>query len=165
MDAHLTTGAAHAQPPADLGRTFGVVFEHGEDFFATLLRFCAENEVSQAYLPGFLGAFINASLVGTCEAQEDPVAPIWTRVELEYVEAIGSGTIAVNPATGELAPHVHVATGMKRYAAAGYTSHLLAATVQFVIELLVIEVTAPTMLRIPEPSRYDLPLLRFDPNS
>jgi predicted DNA-binding protein with PD1-like motif len=149
--------------PLTLGRTFGVVFEHGEDFMATLLRFCAEHEVRQAYLPGFLGAFSSAEIVGTCQAPPDPMAPVWSRVQLEHVEAIGSGTVAVNPATGALAPHIHIAAGVKRYAAAGYTSHLLDAIVQFVIELLVIEVADPGLTRAPDPGLYDIPLLRFEP--
>jgi hypothetical protein len=55
-----------------------------------------------------------------------------------------------------------VATGVKRLAAAGYTSHLLDATVQFVLELLVIEVTSPTMQRVPDSTLYDIPVLRLD---
>src|SRR2546430_13111248 len=122
--------------PLTLGRTFGVVFDDGDDFLPTLVRFCAQNGVSQAYLPGFLGAFRHAAVIGACDPPEDPMAPIWTRKELEYVEAIGSGSIAVNPATGQLPPHVHVPLRMPVNEATGYTSHLLDATVQFVIELL-----------------------------
>jgi predicted DNA-binding protein with PD1-like motif len=151
--------------PLTLGRTFGVVFDHGDDFLPTLLRFCEENDVRQAYLPGFLGAFGSAGLIGACEPPADPEAPIWTRKQLEHVEAIGSGTVAVNPATGELAPHVHVATGMRYNNATGHTSHLLDATVQFVIELLVIEVTEPTILRVPHPDLYDIPVLKLDSDS
>jgi len=151
--------------PLTLGRTFGVVFDHGDDFLPTLVRFCAQNGVSQAYLPGFLGAFSAAALIGTCEPPEDPMAPIWTRKELEYVEAVGSGSIAVNPATGQLAPHVHVALGARLNDATGYTSHLLDATVQFVIELLVIEVAEPTIQRVPHPGLYDIPVLKLDPDS
>jgi len=154
-------GGMHSRP-LTLGRAFGVVFDHGDDFLPTLLRFCAENEVRQAYLPGFLGAFSQVGLVGTCEPVPDPQAPIWPRMRLEYVEAIGSGTVAVNPTTGQLAPHIHVATGKRLLAGTGHTSHLLDATVQFVIELLVIEVTAPTMLRVPDPGVYDLAVLRLD---
>jgi predicted DNA-binding protein with PD1-like motif len=142
-----------------LGRTFGVVFDHGEDFMTALREFCQTNGVRQGYLPGFLGAFSSADLIATCEAPADPMAPVWSRMQVEYVEAIGSGTLAVDPETGEVKPHVHLATGLKRYGAAGYTSHLLGGTVQFVIELLVIEVAAPTMYRPSNPSLYDIPVL------
>jgi predicted DNA-binding protein with PD1-like motif len=142
-----------------LGRTFGVVFDHGEDFMTALSEFCRVNGVRQGYLPGFLGAFSSADLVATCEAPADPMAPVWSRMQVEHVEAIGSGTLAVDPETGEVRPHVHLATGLKRYGAAGYTSHLLGGTVQFVMELLVIEVAAPTMHRPNDPSLYDIPVL------
>jgi predicted DNA-binding protein with PD1-like motif len=145
-----------------LGRTFGVVFDHGEDFLPALAEFCAAHDVRQGYLPGFLGAFTTVDLVATCEAPADPVAPIWTRMQLEHVEAVGSGTLATDPTTGHIHPHVHLATGVKRYGAAGYTSHLLAGTVQFVVELLVIEVVAPQMHRPSDPGLYDIPILRFE---
>jgi predicted DNA-binding protein with PD1-like motif len=144
-----------------LGRTFGVVFDHGEDFMTTLAEFCAVNEVRQGYLPGFLGAFLSADLVATCEAPADAVAPVWSRMQVEYVEAIGCGTLATDPETGVIHPHVHLATGLKRYGAAGYTSHLLAGTVQFVLELLVIEVLDPVMHRVGNPRLYDIPILGF----
>jgi predicted DNA-binding protein with PD1-like motif len=142
-----------------LGRTFGVVFDHGEDFMTALREFCQTNGVRQGYLPGFLGAFSSADLIATCEAPTDPMAPVWSRTQVEYVEAIGSGTLAMNPETGTVAPHVHLATGLKRYGAAGYTSHLLGGTVQFVIELLVIEVVSPAMYRPTDPELYDIPIL------
>ncbi|MGO9190489.1 MAG: hypothetical protein ACLP8X_18800, partial [Streptosporangiaceae bacterium] len=47
------------------------------------------------------------------------------------------------------------------HSATGYTSHLLAARVQFLVEMIVVEVTAPAMTRPPDPSLYDLPLLTF----
>jgi len=144
-----------------LGRTFGVVFDHGEDFLSALAEFCTVNEVRQGYVPGFLGAFSSVDLVATCEAPADPVAPVWSRMQLEYVEAIGSATLATDPDTGQVRPHVHLATGVKRYGATGYTSHLLGGTVQFVVELLVIEVLAPVMYRPNEPALYDIPILRF----
>jgi predicted DNA-binding protein with PD1-like motif len=146
-----------------LGRTFGVVFDHGEDFLTALGDFCRDNDVRQGYVPGFLGAFSSADLVATCEAPADPMAPVWSRTQVEYVEAIGCATLAYDASTGTVQPHVHLATGVKRYGAAGYTSHLLGATVQFVNELLVFEVVSPVMRRVPEGDLYDMPILRFEP--
>ncbi len=48
-------------------------------------------------------------------------------------------------ASYEVAPHIHVSVGLKALSATGYTSHLLDAKVQFLIEILVIEVTSPVM--------------------
>ncbi|GAA1743375.1 PPC domain-containing DNA-binding protein [Luedemannella helvata] len=145
-----------------LGRTFAVVFDHGEDFMTALSEFCAANDVRQGYVPGFLGAYSSADLVATCEAPADPVAPVWTRLQVEYVEAIGCATLAWDPDAGRVVPHVHLATGVKRYAAAGHTSHLLGATVQFVNELLVFEVVAPQLRRPPRPDLYDIPVLTLE---
>jgi hypothetical protein len=36
------------------GRTFAVAFEHGDDFMASLTRFCHDNGVWQGYIPMFL---------------------------------------------------------------------------------------------------------------
>jgi predicted DNA-binding protein with PD1-like motif len=145
-----------------LGRTFGVVFDHGEDFLTALAEFCAAHGVRQGYVPGFLGAYSSADLVATCEAPADPVAPVWTRTQVEYVEAIGCATLAWDPVASRVVPHVHLATGVKRYGAAGYTSHLLGATVQFVNELLVFEVVSPQLRRPPRPDLYNIPVLAFD---
>jgi predicted DNA-binding protein with PD1-like motif len=41
------------------------------------------------------------------------------------------------------------------------TSHLLAAEVQFLAELLVVEVLEPTMTRPVDPTMYDVPVLRY----
>jgi hypothetical protein len=36
------------------GRTFGVTFQHGDEFMACLASFCRENEARQGYIPTFL---------------------------------------------------------------------------------------------------------------
>jgi predicted DNA-binding protein with PD1-like motif len=36
------------------GRTFGVTFQHGDEFMVSLEGFCRENEVRQGYIPTFL---------------------------------------------------------------------------------------------------------------
>jgi hypothetical protein len=57
------------------GRTFGVTFEHGDDFMSSLASFCQENDVRQGYIPMFLAGFAEAEIVGTCEKLKDPQAP------------------------------------------------------------------------------------------
>lgn len=144
-----------------IGRTFGVAFEHGDDFYATLSGFCSENDVRQGYIPMFIAGFARADLVGTCEKLENPQAPVWSKVHLENVEALGGGTIAYDPENRRILPHIHVTVGMKELSALGHTSHLLSATVQFLVEMIVVEVLSPNMLRIPHPGLFDVPLLSF----
>lgn len=144
-----------------LGRSFGVVFDHGEDFYTALAEFCQVNNVRQGYIPSFIAGFSEAEVVGTCEKLADPLAPVWSKVHLTNVEAFGGGTLAYDPNTGDLRPHIHVAVGLKERSATGHTSHLLNATVQFLTEMIVVEVLHPDMQRIPQPDLYDVPLLRF----
>jgi predicted DNA-binding protein with PD1-like motif len=100
-------------------------------------------------------------IVGTCERLDDPQAPVWSRVHLTNVEAVGAGTLAWNPDAAEISPHIHVSVGLKQQSATGYTSHLLSATVQFVVEMVIVEVLSPVMERPRNPALYDVPQLRF----
>ncbi|MBF6215741.1 DUF296 domain-containing protein [Nocardia puris] len=144
-----------------LGRTFGVTFDHGEDFYTALEDFCRTHNLRQGYIPSFIAGFSEADLVGACDRLEDPAAPVWSKVHLRNVEVFGGGTLAYDPVANGLRPHIHVTVGLKEQAATGYTSHLLGATVQFLTEMLVIEVVAPSMTRTPQPNLYDVPLLQF----
>jgi predicted DNA-binding protein with PD1-like motif len=143
-----------------VGRTFGVTFDHGDDFMPSLANFCQENDIRQGYIPMFLAGLAAAELVGTCEKLNDPQAPVWTKVHVSNVEALGCGTIAHDGTDGIL-PHIHVAVGLKEHSAVAHASHLLAARVQFLTEMLVVEVVAPEMTRPIDPSLYDVPLLTF----
>ncbi|MGW0537659.1 PPC domain-containing DNA-binding protein [Streptomyces sp. NPDC003032] len=144
-----------------IGRTFGVTFDHGEDFFDALSVFCRENEIRQGYVPSFIGAFAEAEIVGACEKLDDPDAPVWAKTFVTNVEAFGAGTLAHDPETGGILPHIHVSAGLKAQSADGRTSHLLSAKVQFLSELFVVEVVAPIMTRPRNPALYDVPLLTF----
>lgn len=143
-----------------IGRTFGVTFDHGDDFFAALTKFCQENEVRQGYIPSFIAGLAEAELVGACEKLDDPDAPVWSSVHLEQVEALGAGSFT-HDADGSLSPHIHVSVGEKSRSANGYTSHLLSARVQFTTEMLVVEVLAPRWTRPRNPELYNVPLLTF----
>ena len=140
------------------GRTFAVTFDHGDDFTTTVARFCLENNVSQGYIPMFIAGFAEVDIVGTCEKLEDPKAPVWTKVHLTNVEALGCGTIAGDD-SGRISPHIHTSVGLKEHSATAHTSHLLAATVQFLTEMIVVEVEAPAMTRRRNKDLYDVPLL------
>ncbi len=144
-----------------LGRTFGLAFEHGDDFYAALDQFCRDNDVRQGYIPMFLAGFAEADLVGTCEKLTDAAAPVWSRVHLTNAEALGCGTLAYDDVTDAVLPHVHVAVGLKEHSATAHASHLLSARVQFLTEMLLVEVTSPRMSRLPDSDLYDVPLLHF----
>jgi len=146
----------------EIGRTFGVTFDHGDNFFDALRTFCVSNGVRQGYIPMFLAGLRDVQLVGTCEKLKDPKAPVWSHVHLENVEALGGGTIAFDPVEEKILPHIHVTVGLKPHSAVGHTSHLLSATVQFLTEMLVVEVLAPNMRRVVARDMYDVPLLTFD---
>ncbi len=109
----------------------------------------------------FLAAFAEAGIVGTCDRLDDPAAPVWSKVHLANAEALGCGTIAYDEREGRIVPHVHTTLGLKEHSATGYTSHLLAARVQFLVEMIMVEVTSPAMTRPPNPGLYDVPLLTF----
>lgn len=144
-----------------LGRTFGITFDHGDDFFTALTDFCHANNVRQGYIPSFIAGFREIDIVGTCDKLDNPDAPVWTKVHLTNVEAFGGGTLAQDPDTNQLLPHIHVAVGLKEHSATGYTSHLLRAEVLFLTEMLLIEVTTPLMRRQRQHDLYDVPLLQF----
>lgn len=97
---------------------------------------------------------------GTCEKLTDPQAPVWTKVHVSNVEALGCGTIARDDADGIL-PHIHAAVGLKEHSATAHASHLVSAKVQFLTEMLVVEVVMPEMTRPRNPALYDVPLLTF----
>jgi predicted DNA-binding protein with PD1-like motif len=144
-----------------MGRTFAVRFDHGEDFFTALSDFCTANEVRQAYIPMFIAGLRDVEFVGTCAKVEDPEAPVWASVQLERVEALGGGTLALDSATGNVLPHIHVSVGLKQHSAMAHTSHLLSASVQFLTEMFLVEVAAPAMTRVPLEGLYGVPQLRF----
>jgi hypothetical protein len=110
----------------------------------------------------FLAGFSHAGVVGTCDKPDDPGAPVWSRVHLSNVEALGCGTLAYDPEHERVLPHIHTSLGEKERSALGRTSHLLDATVQFLVEMLLVEVLAPTMTRPRNPNLYDVPLLTFE---
>jgi predicted DNA-binding protein with PD1-like motif len=144
------------------GRTFGLRFDPGEDF-PVLEEFCRGHGIRHGYIPMFLAAFAEAEVVGACDKLEDPAAPVWSKVHLTNAEAMGCGTLASDEQTGQFLPHIHTTLGLKERSAVGYTSHLLAARVQFLVEMILVEVTEPAMTRPSDPGLYNVPRLTFGP--
>lgn len=143
------------------GRTFGVTFEHQSDFFRELSLFCEENNVKQGYIPMFIAGFSEVELVGTCSKIKDPNAPVWEKVYLENVEACGCGTIAYDISNQVISPHIHVSTGIKGHSASSHTSHLLSATVLFLVEMIIVEVVQPEMRRVANTELHNIGLLQY----
>ncbi|MEU5083050.1 MULTISPECIES: PPC domain-containing DNA-binding protein [Streptomyces] len=151
------------------GRQFMLALDHGEDLLEGLIRFCADRGIQAGYIPTFVGGLRSARLVGSCEPLADPEAPLWEEVTVESLEALGGGTLAWDTDKDCLAPHIHVAVGIKGKSAEGRVSHLLGATVQFICEIPIVEVThpqqAPALTRLRSADLYDVPLLSFGPRS
>ncbi|GHH56791.1 PPC domain-containing DNA-binding protein [Streptomyces candidus] len=143
-----------------VGRKFAAVFEHGEDFFEALDRFCRETDVRAGHLT-FIGGFSHARLVGTCEPLEHPERPLWDEIEVETLEVLGSGTLAWDPDEERVTPHIHVSAGLKADSADGRTSHLQGGTVQFLAEVVIEEWITPEVTRPRDPGMHDVPLLTF----
>ncbi|HET6292228.1 MAG TPA: DUF296 domain-containing protein [Kribbella sp.] len=144
-----------------MGRTFVVHFDHGDDFYTALAEFCIEHDVRQGFIPMFIAGMREVQLVGTCERLDNPDAPVWSAVHLENVEAIGAGTLAYDEESNVVLPHIHVSVGLKAHSATAHTSHLLGAKIQFLTEVYLVEVSAPSFIRTRQPAMYDVPLLTF----
>lgn len=150
-----------------VGRQIVVVLEHGEDFYAGLAEACAKEGIQSGYIPSFVGGFRTARLVGDCKPLENPDAPLWEDVQVEHLEALGGGTLAWDTEKDQLAPHIHVAAGIKDASADGRVSHLLGATVQFICEIPVVEAVGtkagPALTRSRDPQLFggEVPILGF----
>lgn len=108
-----------------------------------------------------IAGFWEVDIVGTCGRLDDLQAPVWSAVHLTNVEVVGAGTVTYDQAKDEILPHIHVTVGLKQHSATAHTSHLLSATVQLLSEMLIIEVTSPTMRRRTNPDLYNVPQLHF----
>lgn len=60
-------------------------------------------------------------------------------MHLTNAEAFGCGTIAYDEEAERIVPHIHTTLCLKERSATGYTSHLLAARVQFLVEMILVE--------------------------
>lgn len=144
------------------GRTFQLVFQHGEWLLPTLADFCRAEGIRQAVIPMFIAGFSEVEIVGTCSPVDDLNAPVWDTTVLDQVEAVGAGTVVYDPDSGQLREHIHVSVGRKHQGAVGYTSHLKGACVAFTAEMYLVEVLAPVMSRrIKHVGEFEVPLMRF----
>ncbi|GAA2969781.1 hypothetical protein GCM10010519_01200 [Streptomyces lactacystinicus] len=151
------------------GRKFVLALDHGEDLLEGLTQFCADQGIRAGYIPTFVGGLRSARLVGSCEPLDDPEAPLWEEITVEVLEALGGGTLAWDTEKDCLAPHIHVAAGIKAKSAEGRVSHLLGAKVQFICEIPIVEVVSdaagPALTRQRSADLYNVPLLGFGTGS
>lgn len=146
-----------------IGRTFGIRFEHGKDFMTELEEFCSVNNVKQGYIPFFSGDFSEITIVGTCGKNEHPEAPMLNSppAYFENVESFGCGTIAYDKETRKILPHFHISIGSRLNSAVAHTSHFIDGKVQFLVEMVLVEVLSPSMERITDENVFNLKLLDF----
>lgn len=146
---------------------FVPALDHGKDFLDGLTWFCEEQGIRSGYVTTFVGGFRSARLVGSCGPLADPEAP--REITVETLEALGGGTLAWDLESDCLAPHIHVAAGIKGASADRRVSHLLGAKVQFTCEIPIVEVVGdapgPELMRRRDPNLYAVPLLGFGTGS
>jgi predicted DNA-binding protein with PD1-like motif len=117
------------------------VFDDGEDFYTALGAFCRSRNIRQRYIPMFLGGFSAVEVAGDC------ADGACTTVDRGPVAMVGAGTIAYEPFSDTVVPHVHVSVGPAGNGATARTSHLIGAQVRDLNELLLIEVAYPVLQR------------------
>jgi predicted DNA-binding protein with PD1-like motif len=143
------------------GRRIAVVLEPGDDVLGSVARACREHGVRQAFVPVFSGAFRTVRLIAAHTPVDDQEPPLPQEVAVTYTEGIGSGTVLWDEAAGTPEPHLHLAVGVKNAAAAAFAGHLLGAEAHYTVEILIEEVLAPAMLRVPDPRAHGIPTLHF----
>ena len=142
------------------GRRFVVVLQPGDDILSSLVEACTRHGISQGYLPVFLGAFSSVTLIGTTEPILDEDAPLPLSVVYRNTEGTGSGTLV--SVDGVVLPHLHVVVGAKGEGAAAYAGHLLSGTVQYVAEIVIVEVLTPVLEKRMDAAARGLRNLWFD---
>lgn len=145
------------------GRRVALVLEPGDEVLASVAAACREHGIRQGFVPVFSGAFRSVRFIAADAPVPDQEPPLRQEVTVTYTEGIGSGTILWDEVAGAALPHLHLAVGVKNAAAAGFAGHLLGAEAHYTVEVLVEEVVAPAMLRVPDPRAFGIPTMRFGP--
>lgn len=145
-----------------LGRTVLVVLEPGDDVIGELAAACRRFGLDGAYIPVFLGAFTEISLIGGEHPPADEDAPMPTSVVVRNCEGLGSGTVT-RGADGPLV-HLHASVGAKGDSARAQAGHVLSGTVQYPTEVVLTEILSPALDRVPNSRAHGLATLSFDPS-
>jgi predicted DNA-binding protein with PD1-like motif len=142
------------------GRTVLVVLQPGDDILSSIVEACTAHGIAQGIIPVFLGAFSSVTIIGTHEEILDEDAPLPLSVGYRNTEGTGSGTLV--SVDGIVVPHVHVSVGAKGEGAAAYAGHLLSGTVQYVAEIVIVEVLSPVLEKRVDAAARGLANLWFD---
>jgi predicted DNA-binding protein with PD1-like motif len=119
-------------------RTFVLVLDPGEEAFAAITAFAAEQGIAGASLTA-LGAFERAT-VGWFDVDQKRYRPIEVDEQCEALSLVGD--VALDD-KGEPSVHIHAVLGLKDGATRG--GHLLKATVRPTLEVTLVE--SPAHLR------------------
>ncbi|WNM23458.1 DNA-binding protein [Demequina capsici] len=148
-----------------VGRRLALALEPGDDVLASIAAACREHDISQGVIVTCSGAFRRVRLIATTGAPgPDPDEPLQDHVDVTFAEGIGSGTV-VTDGSGELSVHLHVAVGVRTQAGAAYAGHVLEAEAQYVVELVLDEVTSPRMTRTATEATRGVPAWDFATSS
>ena len=126
-------------------RTFIVVLDEGEEAFAAITRFAADNGLSGASLLA-LGAFARAK-VGWFDLEAKTYRPIPVEEQCEALSLIGD--IATGD-DGKPSLHMHAVLGLKDGSVRG--GHFLEGVVRPTLEVVIVE-TAAHLHRRRQPGR------------
>lgn len=143
-----------------LGRRVVAVLEPGEEVLTTIGLVCAQHQVRTAVVSVFLGAFSRVTLIGTSEPVEDEDVPMAQSTTVEWVEGLGTATIAPGE-DGTPVVHLHAAVGRKSAAALGYAGHVLSAVTHYTTEIVIEEILGASLERHPDPVAHGLSTLRI----
>ncbi len=138
------------------GTTIVGTLQPGEDVLTAVREVCRAAGIRQGWIPVFSGAFRSITVIGTSDSIDDVDAPLADSVTVHNAEGLGSGTVTTG---AELEVHLHVAVGEKGRESAGTVGHLLAAEVQYPVEIVIEEAVGPELRRSPNPAARGLSTL------
>lgn len=142
------------------GRRVLLVLDDGDDVLSSIAETCRQHGIERAVVPLLLGAFRTVTLIGTDGPVSDAEAPLPESVSVSWAEGIGSATVAPD-ADGETTVHLHATVGDKLDSSRGFSGHVLAAIAHYTVEIVIDELLAPALQRLPDPAVHGLPSLRW----
>lgn len=141
------------------GRTILVVLEPGDGVLDALVQACIRFGVTDGYVPVFLGAFRELTLIGAGEPPADEDEPMPESITVRNCEGQGTATVA-RGSDGPLV-HLHASVGAKGDSARAHSGHVLSGVVQYPTEVVLVELLSPALERRPNARARGLATLTF----